>query len=73
MSADAQRILDEALKLPDQERAALALRLLDSVGEPADEIEHAWIEAAKARLDDIERGRVQTASWTQARARIFAR
>jgi putative addiction module component (TIGR02574 family) len=73
MSADAQRILDEALKLPDQDRAAIAMRLLDSVGESADEIENAWLQEARARLADIERGSVQTAPWTEARERIFAR
>lgn len=73
MSAQAERILDEALSLPEQDRTELALRLLDSVGEPADEVEKAWIEEAKRRLAEIQRGDVQTVPWSEARARIFAR
>lgn len=74
MSSNALRLLDEALRLPAQDRAELALRLLDSVGdEPASEVERAWIEEAKRRLQEIERGEVSTVPWAVARARIFAR
>jgi hypothetical protein len=60
--------------LPVQDRAELALWLLDSVGdEPASEVERAWIEEAKHMLAEIERGEVSTAPWAEARARIFAR
>jgi putative addiction module component (TIGR02574 family) len=73
MSAQAERILDEALALPEQDRTELALRLLDSVGEPEEEVDKAWIEEAKRRLAEIQRGDVQTVPWSEARARIFAR
>jgi putative addiction module component (TIGR02574 family) len=73
MSGQALRLLDEALQLPEEDRAELALRLLDSVGEPADQVERAWIEEAKRRLTEIRRGEVQTVPWAEARARIFAR
>lgn len=73
MSSNARRLLDEALQLPDDDRAELALRLLDSIGEPADEVERAWIAEAKHRLAEIERGDVQTVPWAEARERIFAR
>jgi putative addiction module component (TIGR02574 family) len=73
MSGEALRLLDEAMLLSEQDRAELALRLLDSVGEPADQVERAWIEEAKRRLAAIERGEVQTISWSEARERIFAR
>jgi putative addiction module component (TIGR02574 family) len=62
-----------ALQLPEEERAELALRLLDSVGEPAEAVECAWIEEAKRRLAEIQRGEVGTAPWAEARNRIFAR
>jgi putative addiction module component (TIGR02574 family) len=73
MSSDAIRLLDEALQLPEQDRAELALRLLDSVGEPTDQVEAAWIEEAKRRLAEIDRGEVRTVPWPDARQRIFAR
>ena len=44
MSGEALRQLDEALQLSQEDRAELALRLLDSVGEPAEEVERTWIE-----------------------------
>lgn len=71
--SQAARILDEAMQLPEQDRAELALRLLDSVGEPAEEVEQAWIAEAKTRLAELKRGEVQTVPWSEARARIFAR
>ena len=74
MSDAAEKLLDEALKLPDAERRALALLLLDSVGNgPEAEVERAWLDEAERRLDDVRAGRVQPAPWAEARARIFAR
>jgi putative addiction module component (TIGR02574 family) len=73
MTPRALKLLDEALQLPEAEQAKLALRLLDSFGEPVDEVERAWIEEAKRRLGEIERGEVQTVPWSEARERIFAR
>ena len=73
MSSNALRLLDEALQLPEQDRAELALRLLDSIGEPADQVERDWVEQAKRRLAEIDRGQLQTVPWSEARQRIFAR
>jgi putative addiction module component (TIGR02574 family) len=73
MSTQATRILDEALQLPEQDRAELALRLLDSVREPTDEVERAWIDEAKRRLADLDAGSVKAVAWTEARQRMFAR
>ena len=66
MSPDALRLLDEALKLADQDRAALALLLLESIGEPIDHIERAWLDEAERRFGEIERGEVQTIPWTKS-------
>ena len=44
MSETAKKLYDEALKLDDEERSVLALRLLDSVGEAPEVIEKAWGE-----------------------------
>jgi putative addiction module component (TIGR02574 family) len=46
----------------------------DSVGdEPEGEVERAWVDEAKRRLDDVRAGRTQVAPWAEARGRIFAR
>jgi putative addiction module component (TIGR02574 family) len=73
MTPRALKLLDEALQLPEAEQAKLARRLLDSFGEPVDEVERAWIEEAKRRLGEIERGEVQTVPSSEACARVFAR
>jgi putative addiction module component (TIGR02574 family) len=71
MSSNALRLLDEAMLLPDEDRAELALRLLDSIGQPAAEVERAWIAEAKQRLAEIESGQVTAVAWADARQRIF--
>jgi putative addiction module component (TIGR02574 family) len=74
MSDPAEKLFDEAMKLPESERRAIALRLLDSVGdEPPEAIERAWTEEALRRLDDLRAGRTQPIPWEEARQRIFAR
>jgi len=49
-------LFEDAQALPDEERAILALQLLDSVGEPEGEIERAWRDEVKRRLDRPARG-----------------
>ncbi|WP_437977385.1 addiction module protein [Sorangium sp. So ce295] len=74
MSNPAEKLLDEALKLPESERRLIALRLLDSVGEePPEEIERAWTEEALRRIEDLRAGRAQPIAWEDAQKRIFAR
>jgi len=72
VSATAKKLYDEALKLDDEQRSLLALRLLDSVGEAPEVIEKAWLEEVRERLKDIDDGRVQPVAWKDARQRIFA-
>ena len=73
MSQRADRIFDDAQALPDEERAILALQLLDSVGEPEPEIERAWRDEVLRRLEDIDAGRGTLSPWDEARRRNFAR
>jgi putative addiction module component (TIGR02574 family) len=74
MTLPAEELLDEAMKLPESERRVLALRLLESVGdESLEEVERAWVEEARKRLNDIRAGRSQPVPWDEARGRIFPR
>jgi putative addiction module component (TIGR02574 family) len=73
MSQRADQLFEQAQALPDEERAVLALQLLDSVGEPQAEIERAWRDEVRTRLHDIDSGRAKLASWDEAARRIFAR
>ncbi|WP_437592252.1 addiction module protein [Sorangium sp. So ce1000] len=74
MSLSAEELFEEALKLPERERRAFALRLLESVrDESLEEVEAAWADEAQRRLDELRAGRSQPIPWEEARGRIFAR
>ena len=73
MNQRADQLFADAQALSSEERAVLALQLLDSVGEPEPEIERAWREEVRRRLDDIDGGHAKLATWAEARQRIFAR
>lgn len=76
MAIPPEKLLEEALKLPDSQRRLLAQELLETVGNESpspEEVERAWVEEAKKRLDDIEAGRSTPVPWEEARGRIFAR
>ena len=73
MSQRADQLFEEAQALSPEERAILALQLLDSVGEPPADIERAWRDEVRRRVADIDAGRAKLTSWDDARKRIFAR
>ena len=59
MKPDPAKLLNEALKLSPEERAALATSLLDSLEEGVDEgVEAAWAVEIAKRLEDLDSGRV---------------
>lgn len=60
MTAEAKRILEDALSLPDDERRRIAELLLDSVStDSTEEIEAAWVAEAVRRAEQLERGEVE--------------
>jgi putative addiction module component (TIGR02574 family) len=70
---DASQLLAEALRLSDEERAALAGELIQSLEQEADpDAEAAWSAEIRARLDRVEAGTAKTVSWAEARRRIHA-
>jgi putative addiction module component (TIGR02574 family) len=74
MKKDTTRILEEALKLPIEARAALAGSLLESLDGVVDEnVEAAWADEIARRVDDLNSGKAKTVPWTQARRRILSR
>lgn len=62
MSQDLLELEQKASQLPDDERAQLALFLLESL-EPSEDggIEEAWRIEAESRLSEIERGEAHLA------------
>jgi putative addiction module component (TIGR02574 family) len=71
MKQNIAEILKEALKLPQEARAALAGTLLDSLDESVDrDAESAWEAEIVMRLKEIDDGKVNLIPWAEARARI---
>jgi putative addiction module component (TIGR02574 family) len=70
---DSKQLLLEALRLPDEERAAIASELIDSLDAEVDaDAEAAWAAEIRARVIEIESGRATTVPWSEARRRIHA-
>ncbi len=61
-------VFDEALKLPLDKRAELAVALLKSFdGEPEAEVEAAWAREIERRVSDIRAQRVHLEDWKSVR------
>ena len=75
MNSATQRLLSEALQLPEEEREALGLALLDAVPDRASDADVAdeWRSEVRARLAELRAGRTTTTSWSQLEAELRAR
>lgn len=74
MTPDPGKLLEEALKLPPEARAALAASLLESVDEGVDEgAEAAWAVEIAKRICDLDSGAVMPVPWPEARRTILGR
>lgn len=70
---DSKQLLVEALRLSEEERAALAGELIQSLESEVDaDAEAAWSAEIRARLDRLDRGTGKTLPWSEARRRIQA-
>jgi putative addiction module component (TIGR02574 family) len=71
MNARVDHLLHEALELPDDERSALVVALLDSLEGSADpSISEAWREEVRKRRAALRSGSVQVVPWADAKARL---
>ena len=69
-----KKVLEEALRLPAEARAALAGHLLESLDDSVDEdVELAWSKEIARRIDDLDRGKVKSIPWSVARGQILGR
>lgn len=64
LSAAAERLLDQTLLLPIDERSTIARLLYESIADEEDdedpaEVEAAWAEEIKRRVDEIRTGAVE--------------
>jgi putative addiction module component (TIGR02574 family) len=68
-----QELLTHAMQLPDEQRAALAAALIESLDHDVDEdAEAAWSTEIARRLDEVKSACVTTIPWRQARQMITA-
>ena len=71
MTRDAERVLGEALGLPEPDRAELAARLLSSLLPEGDQsVDAAWIAEIERRCADLDAGTAVTSDWETLRRRI---
>jgi putative addiction module component (TIGR02574 family) len=61
MADPASKLEAQALKLPPEQRARLAQRLISSLDQASDpESEELWIREAERRLEELESGQVES-------------
>ena len=74
MSRSFADIWKEAAELSEQDRAALAGLLIESLeGESDDEVAAAWKGEIERRVAELEAGTVQTVPWEDVRRRLLDR
>jgi putative addiction module component (TIGR02574 family) len=67
----AEKLLAVALQLPEQERAEIVARLLESLDPPETEgIDEAWAREIERRCAALDSGDAVTSDWNDFRARI---
>ena len=66
-----ERILEDALALPDDQRAELAVRLLQSLDLEVDpDAEEAWVTEIERRCAALDAGETTTLDWHDVRRRL---
>ncbi len=72
MNPQAEKLLEDALRLPPQARAALAAQLIESLEVEVDEdAEAAWSAEIARRVEELETGKIKTVPWSEARRQIL--
>lgn len=71
MKSSAKHLLDQALKMSEDDRAAIAERLLASLdAKPDQAVEEAWQQEIQRRLSELDHGDVECVPWEEVRARL---
>lgn len=71
---DKDKLLEAALALSPEDRAALAHEILTSLdGEPDEDVEEAWAKEIERRVKSIQDGTAVVVDWEDARNRIRQR
>jgi putative addiction module component (TIGR02574 family) len=71
MMIDTTTLLEQALSLPEHERAKLASRLLESLDEEVQsDVDAAWATEIERRCAAVDARTMGTSDWKDVRARI---
>jgi putative addiction module component (TIGR02574 family) len=74
MTQPAFELLQKALALSDEERAELAVSLIDSLDKPVDAgVESAWNLEIARRIEDLDSGKAKAIPWEEVQRRISAK
>ena len=74
MTSNATQLLEDALRLPERERADLAVALIDSLDPAVDsECEAGWDTEIARRVQELENGTVTPVSWWEVRQKLRSR
>jgi putative addiction module component (TIGR02574 family) len=74
MSPKARKVIEEALALPVEARAALAARLIESLDEAIDPgAEAAWDAEISRRVHELDDGSVRPVPWGEIRRTVLGR
>lgn len=72
MKEETKKVLNQALALPETERAGLATSLIASLEEEEDgDIEAAWELELKSRIDELDSGKTIGITWHALRKKIL--
>jgi putative addiction module component (TIGR02574 family) len=73
MTREVAELLEKALSLPPEARAALAGSLLESLDNTVDtRAEEAWSAEIANRIQELDSGKVKPIPWSEARRQISA-
>ena len=71
MSLTTERILEDVLSLPENQRAELAMRLLQSLDREIDpDAEEAWAAEIERRCAAVDAGEITLSDWHDVRRRL---
>ena len=72
MGPTAKDLLQQALSLDEKDRASLAGALVESLhGEVEQGAKEAWDTLIRRRVEELEKGTVEAAPWSEVRERLF--
>ena len=72
MNPTAKQLFDNAMRLSDDDRAALAAQLIESLEPTTDQsAQDAWDAEIQRRLDEWDTGQITPIPWSEARKMIL--